>query len=354
MSAYTKPMQIHRNYSLGNQNTFGVLVYAKYFAKVTSVAEFLELQKTAEFQNNKKMILGGGSNVLFTKDFDGLVILNSLKGVDYKFLPLGKGEVLKAEGVVVLQVASGENWHNFVIYTVEQGLCGIENLALIPGSVGAAPVQNIGAYGVEAKDTIISVEAIDMETGEVKTFSNTECQFGYRESFFKKEGKGKFFITSVTFQLSSEKELNTSYGAIRDILAEKNISEPTVRDIADVVITIRQSKLPDPKIIGNAGSFFKNPVVSMEQFENIQQQFPEVKRYPLDSGQVKIPAGWLIETAGWKGQRVGNVGVHDKQALVLVNHGGATGQEVYDLACAIQNDITEKFGIELEMEVTVV
>ncbi len=295
------------------------------------------------------LILGGGSNVLFTQDFDGLVLKNSLKGI----------EIVKEVGdKVFIKAASGENWHQFVLWCIEKNFAGIENLSLIPGCVGAAPMQNIGAYGVELKDVFHELEAIEIATGTTKIFSNDVCRFGYRESVFKKELKNQFIITSVTFQLHN---LNVSdlyiyhvdYGDIKAELAENSVFDLNIKAVSDAIIKIRSSKLPDPKELGNSGSFFKNPVISNEQFALLQQAYPLMPSYNAGEGKTKVPAGWLIEQCGWKGKRVGNTGAHAKQALVLVNYGNATGSEVKELATAIQQSVKEKFGIEIEAEVNV-
>lgn len=337
-------MIIEANKSLKSLNTFGVDVRAKYFAQVTTTDEFKELIQTEEFQNNEYLIIGGGSNILFTQDFDGLVIHNLLGGI----------EVLREEGDHVwLRVASGENWHEIVMYAVGKGLGGIENLALIPGSAGATPVQNIGAYGVEIKDTIETVRTIEIATGETRVFAHDECKFGYRTSIFKTDLHGQYFITGITLKLTKNKQPTAHYASLDTMLADKGITEPTIRDIAESVIAIRQSKLPDPAVLGNAGSFFKNPEVNRDLFEKIHALHPDMPFYEMDNGQVKIPGGWLIDTAGWRGRREGDVGSHEKQALVLVNYGSATGAEVATFAHAIQTDIREKFGIDLEPEVTI-
>jgi len=292
-----------------------------------------------------KLILGGGSNLLFLNDFNGLVLHNNI---------LGKRVLEEDDTHIQIEVNGGENWHDFVMWAVDNNLGGVENLALIPGKVGTAPIQNIGAYGVSAKDVIKEVHTIDMHTGEAKVFSNTACDFGYRHSIFKLEAnKGKYFITSVVLQLTKNKHnLQTGYGAIQQLLQEKKIQKPTPKDIAEVVIEIRRSKLPDPKEIGNAGSFFKNPFVDKKVADKLLAQYSDMPVYQTDDAQiVKIPAGWLIDRAGWKGKRFGNVGVHTKQALVLVNYGNATGTEIKNLAEAIIADIQDKYGIILSPEV---
>ena len=337
-------MEIIQNKSLKELNTFGVEAIAKYFIEIISVQGFAELTQTSEFKNGQKLILGGGSNILFTKDFSGLVIKNNL---------LGKKVIEEDDSTVTVEIASGENWHGVVLWATEHGWSGVENLALIPGSVGATPVQNIGAYGVEIKETLQAVSVVDMQTGEAKEFSADECKFGYRDSIFKNEAKGKYFITGVVLRLSKKHTPQTDYGAIANQLLEMNVDDPNVQDVQDAVIAIRQSKLPDPKKIGNAGSFFKNPIVSEEEFQKLQSEYPDMPNYSQDNG-IKIPAGWLIEQCGWKGKRIGNTGVHEKQALVLVNYGGATGQEIKELSEAIQVSVEEKFNIKLEAEVTMI
>ena len=334
-------LSIHKDFDLSSFNTMGVSSKAAFFAEVASVPELQEAIKFAKDKNLEILVLGGGSNILFKKDFDGLVIYNALKGRDFL-------------SEIDLKIASGENWHELVLFCVENGLGGIENLSLIPGSVGAAPIQNIGAYGVELENVFSSLEAFMIDSGELKTFTKDECKFGYRESIFKKELKGKAVITSVTLRLSKDHTVNTSYKALSEKLLEKGISEPDIKDISDCVIEIRQSKLPDPKQIGNTGSFFKNPVISVQHFNQLKSEYPDIPSYPVTERQVKIPAGWLIEKAGWKGKRIGDAGVHDKQALVLVNHGNATGEEIWNLATEICLSISTEFEINLIPEVNLI
>ena len=337
-------MQIKKNYNLSKLNTFGISANAKFFVEIQNEADLKEFFGAPELRENKKLFLGGGSNVLFTKDWDGLVVLNKLKGI----------EILKEDSEnVVIRCMGGEVWHDLVLFTVERGLWGIENLALIPGTVGAAPMQNIGAYGVELKDTVESVEAYSLETGEKKIFSKAECEFGYRDSIFKNKLKDKYFISAVTFKLSKKEKKNLTYKVLVDHLQKKGIQVKNSKDISDAVTEIRRSKLPDPKIIGNAGSFFKNVFISPEELKKLQEKYPEISYFEED-GVIKIPAGWLIEQCGWKGKRIGNVGVHDKQALVLVNHGGASGEEILSLARKIIADVKDKFGLELSPEVNIV
>ncbi|MEE3149088.1 MAG: UDP-N-acetylmuramate dehydrogenase [Bacteroidota bacterium] len=337
-------MQITHNASLKAYNTFGISAKAKAFISVTNIAmlkEALHLEAYPE-----KFILGGGSNMLLKSDVNALVIHVALKGIK---------TVKETADNIWLEVAGGENWHEFVMHCVNHGYGGVENMALIPGNVGTAPVQNIGAYGVELKDHFYSCSAIHRTTLEQKTFSLEDCRFGYRDSVFKNELKDQYVITSVTFQLDKNKhELHTGYGAIQQVLKEKEISDPSIKDIAQAVIAIRSSKLPDPKKLGNSGSFFKNPVVPKTIFETIQQKYPEMPFYPISETEVKIPAGWLIEQAGFKGKRFGDAGVHKNQALVLVNYGDATGNEIWDLALRIQKEVHQQFGIEIQPEVNII
>lgn len=330
------------NIDLKKYTTFGVSANATRFATFSSEAEARNLTKD---NTDELLILGGGSNLLFTQGFQGLVLKNEIKGISV---------VEKNEASVVVKVGAGEVWHDFVLYTIDQGYYGIENMSLIPGSVGASPMQNIGAYGVEIKDVFEKLEALEIATGEIHTFSLDACAFGYRESVFKRALKGKYIITQVYFRLSLTEKISTYYGAIESELAGKGITSPTSRDVSNAVIAIRSSKLPNPKELGNAGSFFKNPVVPIEVFEKIKSNYPSAPSYVVDETSVKVPAGWLIETAGWKGKQMGACGVHKNQALVLVNYGGATGNEIYTLSTAIINDITQKFGITLEREVNVI
>lgn len=339
-------MQIREKVNLKQYNTFGITAEAKYFADITSIDELKEVFASSVYKENKILFLGGGSNVLFTKDFDGLVIHNSIKGIEVTD---------KNDHHVTLKVASGEIWHDFVVYCINNNYGGVENLSLIPGTVGAAPMQNIGAYGVEAKETIISVEAINRSTGEIRSFTRDECKFGYRESVFKHELKEKFFISSVTLSLTNNvHQLNISYGAIGDVLKQMNVLQPTIRDVSDAVISIRSSKLPDPKKIGNAGSFFKNPVIDADKYNRIKSQHPNIPGYISDNQEVKVPAGWLIEQCSLKGYRSGDVGVHQHQALVLVNYNDGSGNEVLELSKKIQRAVKDKFDIELHAEVNII
>lgn len=333
---------IQTNVDLQPYNTFGLSVKAEKFADFTSVEELKDLIE--QHQSEPLLILGGGSNMLLTQDVPGLVLKNSLMGIS-----------ARQEGDdVYVKAAAGEVWHDLVMYCIENGYGGIENLSLIPGSVGAAPMQNIGAYGVEIQDVFVELEALDIRNGATRIFNKTDCQFGYRESVFKRAKKGKYIITSITLRLSTNHTLNTSYGAISSRLDEMGVTEPTIKDVSEAVIHIRQSKLPDPKEIGNSGSFFKNPVIPRTQFEALKEKFPDIANYPVDDDHVKIAAGWLIDKAGWKGKTLGNYGVHKNQALVLVNYGDADGKEIYQLSEDILASVKEIYGIELEREVNVI
>ncbi|UAM99812.1 UDP-N-acetylmuramate dehydrogenase [Polaribacter litorisediminis] len=335
-------MNILKNISLKKYNTFGIAANAKRFITINSV---YELQQLLKIEKNI-FLISGGSNMLLTKDIEQLVTHINIKGIS-----IDKEDHFAA----YITVNAGENWHDFVLWSVSQNYGGIENLSLIPGNVGTCPIQNIGAYGVEVKDTITQVEALEIETGKLVSFSNIACKFGYRNSIFKNAVKGKYIIISVSFRLTkNEHNLNTSYGAIEDKFALKNIKNPTLKDISDAIIAIRKSKLPDPKKIGNSGSFFKNPVISKLQFLELQKAYPKMPNYTVSNDEIKIPAGWLIEQAGFKGKRYGDFGVHEKQALVLVNYGNASGKEIYQLAQNIQKSILNIFGISLEIEVNVI
>jgi UDP-N-acetylmuramate dehydrogenase len=332
------------NYSLKKYHTFGTDVYASYFTEINSVNDFKALQKEAIYTSNTSLILGGGSNLLFTKNFNGLVIKNNLKGIDI---------VKQDADFVYVKAAAGENWHQFVLWCVNHNYGGIENLSLIPGCVGASPMQNIGAYGVEIKDVCHEVNTIDVNSGEEKTFSNIACKFGYRESVFKHVYKNKYLITSVVFKLNKKQVFNTSYGAIEQELKNMGIIQASVKAISDAVINIRSSKLPDPAKIGNAGSFFKNPEVSKQKHDELKGQFPNLVAYVLDNGNYKLAAGWLIEQCGFKGKRFGDAGVHINQALVLVNYGNANGSEIYNLSQQVLDAVKNAFGVTLEREVNI-
>ncbi|RNI28113.1 UDP-N-acetylmuramate dehydrogenase [Rufibacter immobilis] len=339
-------MEIQREASLQAYNTFGIEAKASVLATFTSVEELRALLQHPEVQHLPLLVLGGGSNVLFTQDIQAAVLLNRIKGIRQTPAPDG-AHVLVTSG-------SGETWHELVLYSLEHDLGGIENLSLIPGTVGAAPLQNIGAYGVELKDTFHSLEALEIATGQLVTFNREQCGFGYRESVFKKEAKGQFIVTSVTLQLTREHQFNTSYGAIQDTLAQQQVSELSIRAISDAVCHIRRSKLPDPAQIGNAGSFFKNPEIPAAQFAQLKAEYTSMPGYAIDEETVKVPAGWLIEQCGWKGKVLGKHGVHKDQALVLVNYGGASGNEVKALAYEIIASVQEKFGITLTPEVNII
>ena len=336
--------RLQEHVSLQSLHTFGLPVAARWYIELTSQQQALEFLMDNLHSPRPLFILGGGSNVLFTQDLDRLVLHNRI---------LGKELVREDEQHVWLRVGAGENWHALVAYTLAHGWGGLENLSLIPGSVGAAPIQNIGAYGVELKEVFDSLEAISLQTGQVRTFTGPTCQFGYRDSIFKRWAKGKYLITHVTLRLDKHPRLNTSYGAIEAELQRLG-QAPSIHSISQAVINIRRSKLPDPQQVGNAGSFFKNPIISQAQFEQIQAHYPHAPHYPAGEGHVKVPAGWLIETCGWKGHRVNQHGVHDRQALVLVNYGGATGQDLYQLSEDILQSVRERFGVTLEREVNVV
>ena len=335
-------MKIQQNISLQKYNTFGISVYAKRFVTITSVYELQQLLKTEK----DLFLISGGSNMLLTKNIEKLVVHINIKGISIDN---------EDDNFVYLTVNAGENWHEFVLWCVANNYGGVENLSLIPGNVGTSPIQNIGAYGVEVKDTITKVEGLEIETGKLVSFSNEECQFGYRNSIFKNSHKGKIILTSVGFKLTKKNhKLNTSYGAIETELTSKNTNKPTLKNISDAVIAIRKSKLPDPKEIGNSGSFFKNPVIAKTQFLELQKENPNIPSYTISDTEIKVPAGWLIEQAGFKGKRFGKFGVHEKQALVLVNYGNASGKEIHQLAEKIQATILAKFGISLEIEVNVI
>jgi UDP-N-acetylmuramate dehydrogenase len=334
---------LRNDISLKPFNTFGIDVNANRFATFLSIEELNSLLSQRE-ANEPLLILGGGSNLLLTKDFNGLVLKNEI---------LGFNMIEETDTDVIVEAGAGEVWHQFVMNCIENGYAGLENLSLIPGSVGASPMQNIGAYGVEIKDVFEYLDAFEISTGELKRFKKEDCQFGYRESVFKNIYKDQFVICRVAFRLSKNPKINTSYGAIESELQKMGISEPTIRDVSNAVIAIRQSKLPDPAVLGNAGSFFKNPVVDESLVEKIKATNPDVPNYPAESGKRKLAAGWLIESAGWKGKTIETYGVHKLQALVLVNYGGSTGKQIYDLSSQIINDVEAKFGVKLEREVNI-
>lgn len=338
-------MRLEENYSLRSLNTFGIEASCRFFIEINSIEDLKQALDWHLRHPQPLLILGGGSNVLFTQNHEGLCLKMNIQGIEL---------IEETEENVRIRVGAGVVWHEFVQFCVQNGYHGIENLSLIPGTVGAAPMQNIGAYGVELKEVFHSLKALHRQSLKEHTFSKEDCDFGYRHSIFKTTHKDQYIIYSVDFLLSKKQRLNTSYGAIQDTLKAMGISEPSSTDVSRAVIQIRQSKLPDPKVTGNAGSFFKNPTISLSEFERLQKQFPGVPSYPVSEAEVKVPAGWLIEQCGWKGQRIGDAGVHPLQALVLVNYGQASGQEIWDLALKIQKSVKEKFGIEIQPEVNVV
>ncbi len=339
-------MEFIQDLSLKPYNTFGIDQKCNWFCELNHENELHEVRKFLEEYPMEVLIIGGGSNLLLTHDFDGLVLRNNLKGIKIE---------IEKDSKVYVKAMAGEVWHQFVMWTIEHELAGLENLSLIPGCVGAAPMQNIGAYGVELKDTFYSLEAIHMVTGEKHVFTNAECKFGYRESVFKNEIKGQYIITSVTFKLNRFPDFKTTYGAIQQELEHMGVKELDIHSISQAVINIRSSKLPDPAKIGNAGSFFKNPVVSQEVADKLKLEHPDAPVYPAADGKAKLAAGWLIEKAGWKGKTIDErYGVHKLQALVLVNYGGAKGNEVYQLSSDILADVKARFGVELEREVNII
>ncbi|WP_089853929.1 UDP-N-acetylmuramate dehydrogenase [Chryseobacterium taeanense] len=339
-------MRMQENFSLKPYNTFGVDAKARYFAEVHSTEELIEALNYSKTSTLPLLFLGGGSNMLLTKDFDGLAIQLNLKGIHEEFV---------SDNEVLVTAKAGENWHEFVMFCLNKNYGGLENLSLIPGNVGTSPMQNIGAYGTEIKDTFVSCTVLNLENLQLETFNLEQCRFGYRDSVFKQEGKGKYVILEVTFKLTrKDHKIKTEYGAITSELENLGIKNPTIQDISKAVINIRKSKLPDPKEIGNAGSFFKNPTILLTQFEELQQKFENIPGY-TNGDFVKVPAGWLIEQCGWKGKQIENVASHKLQALVIINATGkATGQEIYDFSTKIIDSVKEKFGIELEREVNII
>lgn len=337
-------MNIRHNISLREMNTFGMDVSARYFSVADNVESVAEISEYRSKNNLSTFILGGGSNVLFTNDVDALVIKNQISGIE---------KVGEDDDYYFIKAGAGENWHQFVMYCITNQYAGVENLALIPGNVGASPMQNIGAYGVEIKDVFHSLEAYHLNERQPVVFSGGECAFGYRESVFKNKYRNQFVITSVTYRLKKKPDFNISYGAIEQELSTMGVKELTIAAIANAVINIRRSKLPDPAIIGNAGSFFKNPEIPAVKFNELKSIFPGMVGYTLENGNVKVAAGWLIEQCGWKGFRVGDAGCHEKQALVLVNYANAKGEEIFSLSRDIMHSVKEKYGIDLEREVNV-
>ena len=336
-------MQIRDNISLKPYNTFGIDVKAKHFVSINNIQDLKDILNLSEYP--EKLIIGGGSNILLTQDFKGLVVHINIKGINI---------VSEDEDSVIIKANAGENWHEFVLYCINKGYGGVENLSLIPGNVGTAPIQNIGAYGVELKDTFVSCEAISIESLSLQSFANADCNFDYRNSIFKQEAKNKYIITSVNFKLTKKNhKLNINYGAISSELEAMQISHPTIKTISEAVINIRQSKLPNPKEIGNSGSFFKNPVISKTHYNTLIKNFEELPCYRVSDDLVKVPAGWLIEKAGFKGKRFGDYGVHKKQALVLVNYGNANGTDILNLSRLIQKTVKRLFDISIEAEVNI-
>ncbi len=340
-----KDLKIQTDYSLKALNTFGVDVQAAHYTEITSETQLQALLQEPQWQKTPKMILGGGSNVLFTQDFPGLMIKNNILGIK---------TIKEDNDHVWLNVGAGENWHDFVMYCIDHHYAGIENLSLIPGTIGAAPMQNIGAYGTEIKDCFDTLNAIQIKSGISQQFDNSSCKFGYRDSVFKRQCKNQFVITTVTLRLNKQPIFNTSYGAITKMLDTMNIKDLSIRAISDAVISLRQQKLPDPKKIGNAGSFFKNPIISQTQLEIIKQQYSDIPHHSITDNTIKIPAAWLIEQCGWKGKRCGDTGVHEQQALVIVNHNNADGISIKKLSEDIQESVLEKFNIQLESEVNII
>lgn len=338
-------LTIQSNVSLKPYNTFGIDVSARYLVEVENDEDIQTLLQLPNVQTLPKLILGGGSNLLLTQDFNGLVVKINIKGIH---------TLKEDQDYIWLKVGAGENWHDFVMYCVERGLGGIENLSLIPGTVGAAPMQNIGAYGVEIKDTFDRLEAVNISTGEKQIFINKDCRFGYRDSIFKNEAKGHYIINSVQFRLTKTPTLHIGYGDVQKTLDQMGAKELTIKAVSDAIIKIRRSKLPDPVEIGNAGSFFKNPEITTTQYEALKAQYPDIPGYVMSHEIVKVPAGWLIEKCGWKGKRFGNIGVHTRQALVLVNYGGGHGIEIKQLAEKIQASVVENFSVQLQTEVNFV
>jgi UDP-N-acetylmuramate dehydrogenase len=332
--------------SLQHLNTFRIAARARVLTHIDSLEDLHELTQHHYFTESRRLILGGGSNILFTRDFDGLMIKVNITG---------KSVIEESDHHVLVSAGAGENWHAFVQHCIDQDWGGLENLSLIPGTVGAAPIQNIGAYGVELQKVIEYVDGVDLTSGVHRRLNREECQFGYRESVFKHLLRENFFISSITLRLTKkDHHLDTRYGAIQEVLDRNKITQPTIRDVGDAVIAIRRSKLPDPAVIGNAGSFFKNPTVRVEVADALRKDHPSMPSYPVDSQHVKIPAGWLIEQCGWKGKRMGHVGVHEQQALVLVNFGGAKGEEIFVLATKIQESVNKTFGVFLMTEVNII
>jgi UDP-N-acetylmuramate dehydrogenase len=338
-------MQVYTNYDLKPYNTFQVTAVARQFASFTTIGDLGDICHSAAFNKGDTLLLGGGSNVLFTRDFDGLVLKNEITGCT---------TINEDDKYVYIKAGAGVDWHQFVLHCIDKNLAGVENLSLIPGSVGASPLQNIGAYGVEIKDVFYSLEAYHMLDNKLVNFTLNECEFGYRDSVFKRKLKNQFAICFVTFRLSKVPRFNISYGAIQQELEKMQVEKLTIKDISDAVIRIRSSKLPDPKFVGNAGSFYKNPEINADRLQKLREQDSTIPAYHLDQDTYKIPAGWLIEQCGWKGYRKGDAGCYDKQALVLVNFGSASGREILELSESIKASVLDRFGIDLETEVNII
>jgi UDP-N-acetylmuramate dehydrogenase len=337
-------MNILENVSLKEFNTFGIDVKARATAQIFNENELKDVLVLSEFKNSAKLVIGGGSNILLTKDFDGLVIKNSIPGINI---------IDEDKSTVLIEAGAGVVWHDLVLYCVERNFGGIENLSLIPGTAGAAPYQNIGAYGQELKDVFFSLKGVFINDITPRTYFNQECEFGYRESIFKNELKGKFIITYVTLRLQKNPVINLNYAAIKEGIEKLNLENVTIRDISNVICEIRRNKLPDPAVLGNAGSFFKNPEIDFTKFNELKQEYPDISGHSKNNGKVKLAAGWLIEKCGWKGKRVGNVGSHSRQSLVLVNYGGATGEEILQISKEIKDSVKSRFGITLHEEVNI-
>lgn len=337
--------QILQHVSLKPFNTFGITAFGNYFVEISTLADFEALVKEPVYQKNQKLIIGGGSNLLFTKNFEGIVIKNNLRGIEV---------VSENAAQVVVKASAGEVWHDFVMWCITRNYSGLENLSLIPGCVGASPMQNIGAYGVEIKETFVELEALEINTANPRIFTKQECDFGYRESVFKHHYKNQYLITSVTFCLQKQAHLNTTYGAINAELQAMGVTQPTIQHVSQAVINIRQSKLPDPKLTGNAGSFFKNPEVPLSKHDTLKSEFPDLVAYPLSNGNYKLAAGWLIEQCGLKGYEINGAAVHTKQALVLINKGNCSGADVYTLSEHVLQQVNAKFGVLLEREVNII
>jgi UDP-N-acetylmuramate dehydrogenase len=338
-------MQIRENFSLKPYNTFGIDAKAKYFSSFDSVKSLEEILNSQFSIFNSQLILGGGSNLLFTKDVDGIVLKNEIKGIEV---------IEQDDDFICVKAGAGINWHEFVLYCIQNNYAGVENLSLIPGSVGASPMQNIGAYGVEIKDVFHQLEAYHINKKILKTFSLNDCEFGYRESVFKRKYKNEFVITSVSFRLNKTPVFNTSYGAIQQELDKMGVKELTIQAISQAIISIRSSKLPDWKEVGNAGSFFKNPQIHQHEFHELKRIYPGIVGFPFGSEHTKLAAGWLIEQCGWKGYKKGDAGCYEKQALVLVNYGKATGKEIFDLSEDIIQSVKNKFEVSLQREVNII